>query len=113
MAILDHAGGWRTADALARAVNSTPGARFTRVLRALGRATLLERQGARRTARPLDAWTPWLPHAGLFHFGTKNQIVPGAARRRAGASHGIAQGGVSLTYEVLPRAASGRTARAA
>jgi len=74
LAILDHAGSWRTADALAHAVNSTPGAGFTRVLRALERATLLERQGARRAARPLDAWAPWLPHAGLLHFGTKNQL---------------------------------------
>jgi SagB-type dehydrogenase family enzyme len=81
IAILDHAGDWRTPDALARAVNSAPGAAFTRVLRALERATLLERQGARRRARPLDAWAPWLPHAGFFHFGTKNQmyLAPRAA----------------------------------
>ena len=81
MAILDHAGGWRTPDALARAVNTTPGTDFTRVLRALERATLLQRQGAPRTARRLDAWAPWLPHAGVFHFGTKNQmyLAPRAA----------------------------------
>src|SRR4029453_6412167 len=81
IAILDHADGWRTPEGLARAVNSTPGAGFTRVLRALERATLLERQDARRMARPLDAWTPCLPHAGFFHFGTKNQqyLAPRAA----------------------------------
>ena len=81
VAILDRAGTWQTPSALARAVHSPPGASFTRVLRALERATLLERHGGRRTARPLDAWAPWLPHAGLFHFGTKNQayLAPRAA----------------------------------
>jgi len=81
MAILDHAGGWATPEALARAVNSTPGAGFTRVLRALERATLIERQGARAASPSLDVWGPWLPHAGLFHFGTKDQpyLTPRAA----------------------------------
>jgi hypothetical protein len=81
MAILDHAGGWATPEALARAVNSTPGAGFTRVLRALERATLIERQGSRAASTSLDVWGPWLPHAGVFHFGTKDQpyLTPRAA----------------------------------
>ena len=81
VALLDRAGGWKTPEALARAIQIPPGASFRRLLQSLERATLLERQGARRTARPLDAWAPWLPHAGLLHFGTKNQsyLAPRAA----------------------------------
>jgi SagB-type dehydrogenase family enzyme len=81
VAILDRAGTWQTPGALARAVHAPPGANFTRVLRALERATLIERQGARPASLSLDAWGPWLPHAGLFHFGTKDQpyLTPRAA----------------------------------
>src|SRR4029078_5684396 len=52
-----------------------------RLVRALERATLLERNNA--GARALEGWAPWLPYAGLLHFGTKDEryaSAPAAAR---------------------------------
>jgi SagB-type dehydrogenase family enzyme len=81
VAILDRASDWTTPEQLARALKAAPGPGFHRVLRALERATLVERQRARAVSGRLDAWAPWLPHAGLFHFGTKDQqyLSPRAA----------------------------------
>ena len=73
LALLDRAETWHTPAVLARAVHAPPDAAFSRLLRSLERTTLLEREGASLTSVALDTWTPWLPHAGLFHFGTKDQ----------------------------------------
>ena len=81
VSILDRATGWSTPEQLCDALASTSSAQVTRVLRALEGATLVERQGARTVSPSLDEWEPWLPHAGLFHFGTRNQayLSPRAA----------------------------------
>ena len=77
LAVLDRAGGGASAADLARVVPGTP-SQASRLVRALERATFLER--ARPAASSvLDAWTPWLPHAGLLHFGTKDERYPPAA----------------------------------
>jgi SagB-type dehydrogenase family enzyme len=81
LALLDGATVWQTPETLARAVQAPPGARFTQLLRSLERATLLERQDRPVAAPSLHTWAPWLPHAGLFHFATKDQpyLAPRAA----------------------------------
>jgi SagB-type dehydrogenase family enzyme len=82
VAILDRASTWRTADALVGAHDPSLAQRVRRLVRALERATLLERRDATGDDG-LKGWTPWLPHAGLLHFGTKNeryQSAPEASR---------------------------------
>jgi SagB-type dehydrogenase family enzyme len=75
LAVLERAASGATSAELARVVQGTP-SQARRLVRALERATFLERVTSRHS---LDGWVPWLPHAGLLHFGTKDEIYPSAA----------------------------------
>jgi SagB-type dehydrogenase family enzyme len=71
--VLDRAAsGTRAAD-LAR-VLPVPPSQARRFVRALERATLLERVAPQQSA--LSVWDQWLPHAGVLHFGSKDEIYP-------------------------------------
>ena len=72
VSILDRASDWRTADAFVGPHDASLGPRVRRLVRALERATLLERRDDRDN-EDLEPWAPWLPHAGLIHFGTKDE----------------------------------------
>jgi SagB-type dehydrogenase family enzyme len=85
LAVLDRASTWTSPVELARAVPEA-GGRATRLVRALARATLLEQQ--RSSTGALEPWAPWLPYAGLLHFGTKDERYPPApAAARAFRRH--------------------------
>ncbi len=68
--ILDTFADWRTVEAFRTLLPNTSARDARRLVRALERATLLERFPGAGTER---AWGPWLPHAGLLHFGTKDE----------------------------------------
>ena len=87
VSILDRASDWRTAAELVGPHHPSLEARVQRLVGALVRATLLERRDARRTEE-VEAWAPWLPHAGLLHFGTKDEpYAPALAAARAFRRH--------------------------
>jgi len=75
LAVLERAGAGARAADLARVVPAAP-SQARRFVRALERATFLERIPPRRSG--LSVWAPWLPHAGLLHFGTKDEAYPSA-----------------------------------
>ena len=72
--ILDFFGEWRTVDALALQLRSYRRSSLREAVSGLAAHTLLERSD--RAADPrttaLASWSAWNPHAGLFHFGTKD-----------------------------------------
>jgi SagB-type dehydrogenase family enzyme len=98
LAVLERAGaGAREAD-LARVV-AAPSSQARRFVRALERATFLERVIPRRSS--LSVWDPWLPHAGLLHFGTKDETYPparAAARDFLRRARSIRQPAPTKTY---------------
>jgi SagB-type dehydrogenase family enzyme len=67
--------GWRSIAAFCRCMPKYTTQSITSVLRDLVYHTLLLRKGseeARRDARLQKVWSSWLPHAGFFHFGTRD-----------------------------------------
>jgi SagB-type dehydrogenase family enzyme len=80
LAVLDSAASGANLTDLARVVPAAP-AQARRLVRALERATFLER--VRSAGGALTLWKPWLPHAGLLHFGTRDE--PYAPSREAAA----------------------------
>jgi SagB-type dehydrogenase family enzyme len=80
VSLLDRSSTWQPAGALATAtLPGVPRAKALRLIRALVEAGLLERESSRRRSASLESWGPWLPHAGLLHFGTKDEPYPSPA----------------------------------
>ena len=75
VSLLDAAASWRTERVLTRALGPGLESQGRRLLLALERATLLERRHG-PSAPSLASWGNWLPHAGLLHFGTKDERYP-------------------------------------
>ncbi len=74
VSLLDAAATWQSEQQLARALGPGLESHARRLLRALEKATLLERRPG--SSPGLARWGPWLPHAGLLHFGTKDERYP-------------------------------------
>ena len=71
--VLDFFGDWRTLEDLGRAMPDFAPESLADAVHLLERCTLLERQDARRDVeRRHEAWAPWNPAAGFFHFSTKD-----------------------------------------
>jgi SagB-type dehydrogenase family enzyme len=73
--ILHHCSDWRSLEQLAGALAHYQPHSIARALRQLDRRCIL--QSSLRDADPrevaMEAWSPWNPAAGYFHFSTKDQ----------------------------------------
>ena len=66
---------WQSIGAFCRSMPKYAPESLTRALRDLRYHTLLVRKGSEEAVRDAQlerVWSSWLPHAGFFHFGTKN-----------------------------------------
>ncbi len=81
LAVLDAATEWQTVDRLGRSAELATPALARRLIEVLCASTLLERAPGSAVSKALPLWAPWLPHAGLLHFGTRDEpyLAPRAA----------------------------------
>lgn len=71
--VLDFFDEWRTLQELRRGMSRFGAESLDAAVQVLEKCTLLEREDARREVeRRHEAWAPWNPAAGFFHFSTKD-----------------------------------------
>jgi SagB-type dehydrogenase family enzyme len=82
IAALDALSSWSGPSRLTAVIPGLSTARARRLIAALKRATLVERHPGSGGRLPRD-WGAWLPHAGLLHFGARDERYPTPARAAA------------------------------
>ncbi|GAA3084619.1 SagB/ThcOx family dehydrogenase [Streptosporangium carneum] len=114
--LLEHFTDWSTVEKVAAALGEFDAASVRDAVLALADAGLLvDRTGAQREERFLEAWHDWGEEARFFHFGTRNTIYTGDSleQRRADARWVRETGGtppaIFKSYPDAPRVYLPRT----
>lgn len=85
--LLDAFTEWRPLEHASRILRGASPEALARAVRSLAREGLLEHRppGTRGSPSPHDAWAPWNPAAGFFHFSTRDAPFAdlGTARRHS------------------------------